>query len=303
MRIISFEVDGQTYFGGMLPCGEQVISFSNPESGVPQPCYFEAWYDTDGPSLQASLALYDDLIAEGPGSDRHKALLEKGVILAKEHVCLLAPVPHPGKFLCAGLNYRDHAEESGMAIPKEPMIFSKLNTAVTGPEAPVFLPKCSQKVDYEAELAIVIGRRCRRVTKAEAMQYVLGYTCVNDVSARDLQESDGQWTRAKSLDSFGPMGESVVTLDELSDASNLRIQLRLNGETLQDSNTSQMIFDTADLVSFISTDITLYPGDIISTGTPPGVGFARKPPIYLHDGDVMEVEIEKIGVLRNPVKA
>ena len=303
MRIISFEVDGQTYFGGMLPCGEQVISFSNPESGVPQPCYFEAWYDTDGPSLQASLALYDDLIAEGLGSDRHKALLEKGVILAKEHVCLLAPVPHPGKFLCAGLNYRDHAEESGMAIPKEPMIFSKLNTAVTGPEAPVFLPKCSQKVDYEAELAIVIGRRCRRVTKAEAMQYVLGYTCVNDVSARDLQESDGQWTRAKSLDSFGPMGESVVTLDELSDASNLRIQLRLNGETLQDSNTSQMIFDTADLVSFISTDITLYPGDIISTGTPPGVGFARKPPIYLHDGDVMEVEIEKIGVLRNPVKA
>ncbi|NQU47724.1 MAG: fumarylacetoacetate hydrolase family protein [Planctomycetes bacterium] len=303
MRIISFEVDGQTYFGGMLPCGEQVISFSNPESGLPQPCYFEAWYDTDGPSLQAALALYDDLIAAGPGSDRHQALLEKDVILKKEHVCLLAPVPHPGKFLCAGLNYRDHAEESGMAIPKEPMIFSKLNTAVTGPEAPVFLPKSSQKVDYEAELAIVIGRRCRRVSKAEAMQYVLGYTCVNDVSARDLQESDGQWTRAKSLDSFGPMGESVVTLDELSDASNLRIQLRLNGETLQDSNTSQMIFNTADLVSFISTDITLYPGDIISTGTPPGVGFARKPPIYLHDGDVMEVEIEKIGILRNPVKA
>lgn len=303
MRIIAFEVDGKTHFGSLTPCGQQVIAYSHPESGLPQPDSFDGWYDTDGQALQAAMALYADLVAAGPGGEQHEALLAKGVMMAKEHVCLLAPVPNPGKFICVGLNYRDHAAESGMAIPKEPMVFAKFPSAVTGPEAPVFLPKSSQRVDYEAELAIVIGRRCRRVTKAEAMQYVLGFTCVNDVSARDLQESDGQWTRAKSLDSFAPMGESIVTLDDLSDASNLRIQLRLNGETLQDSNTEQMVFHAADLVSFLSTDITLQPGDVISTGTPPGVGFARKPPIYLHDGDVMEVEIEKIGVLRNPVKA
>ncbi len=303
MRILSFEVDGCTHFGALTPCGQQVIAFSHPESGIPQPDQFEGWFNTDGVSLQRAHAMYDDLVAAGPNSEMHNELLGKGVMMAKEHVCLLAPVPNPGKFLCVGLNYRDHAEESGMAIPKEPMVFAKLSTAVTGPEAPVFLPKSSNRVDYEAELAIVIGRRCRRVTKTEAMQYVLGFTCVNDVSARDLQEQDGQWTRAKSLDSFAPMGECIVTLDELSDASNLRIQLRLNGQTLQDSNTDQMVFQAADLVSFLSTDITLHPGDIISTGTPPGVGFARKPPVYLHDGDVMEVEIENIGVLRNPVKA
>jgi 2-keto-4-pentenoate hydratase/2-oxohepta-3-ene-1,7-dioic acid hydratase in catechol pathway len=303
MRIVSFEEEGNTHFGALLPFGDLLVNFCHSSAGVAQPCYYEGWFDTDAEPLQQALALHDDLVADGADGQRLTKLKEAGGVLKKGNVCMLAPVPYPGKFLCIGLNYRDHAEESGMAIPQEPVVFSKMNTAVTGPEAPVFLPLTSQKVDYEAELAIVIGRRCRRVTKMEAMQYVLGFTCVNDVSARDLQEQDGQWIRAKSLDSFGPMGESVVTLDEIPNPERLSIKFRLNGETLQDSSTSQLIFGIAELVSFLSTDITLNPGDVISTGTPPGVGFARKPPIYLRDGDVMEVEIEGIGILRNPVKA
>lgn len=298
MRLLTFEHDGRVRTGCLLGDG-QVLDFTHPAAELPQPSQELGWFDLAGESLTRARILAEEL---GSDDARRAALQEAGAVLSRERATVLAPIPRPGKFLCIGLNYRDHAEESGMAVPEEPVVFSKCITAVTGPEAPVFLPESSQRVDYEAEFAIVIGKRCRRVAKEEASQYVLGYTCVNDVSARDLQERDGQWVRAKSLDSFGPMGEVIATVDEIDDPHKLGIRLRLNGETLQDSNTDQLIFGVEELVSFLSRDITLEPGDVISTGTPPGVGFARKPPIYLKDGDMMEVEIDGIGVLRNPVR-
>jgi acylpyruvate hydrolase len=222
--------------------------------------------------------------------------------VGKKDVQIVSPVPFPGKIICIGLNYRDHAEESGMAIPTSPVIFSKFSTCAIGPNQPIVIPEGSLQTDYEAELAFVIGRRAQNVNKDEALNYVLGYTNFNDVSARDFQFADGQWQRGKSCDTFAPMGETIVTTDEIPDPQDLSIKLHLNGETLQDSNTNQMIFGVAELVEFLSRFITLEPGDVVATGTPPGVGFARKPPVYLKDGDTVEVEIEGLGVLSNPVK-
>jgi 2-keto-4-pentenoate hydratase/2-oxohepta-3-ene-1,7-dioic acid hydratase in catechol pathway len=207
----------------------------------------------------------------------------------------------PGKIICVGLNYRDHAIESQMAIPASPVIFSKFPSCVIGHAEPVVLPLGSTQVDYEAELAVVIRRRAHQVTASSAMEHVLGYTCLNDVSARDFQFADGQWQRGKSCDTFAPLGPWIVTADEIPDPHALRIQLRLNGCTMQNSNTDQLIFRIPELIAFLSRTITLEPGDVIATGTPPGVGFARQPPVFLRAGDVMEVEIEGIGVLRNHV--
>jgi len=212
-----------------------------------------------------------------------------------------APVPRPGKIICIGLNYLDHVMESGMEIPKAPLLFSKFVTSVAASEDPILLPGGSEQVDFEAELAVLIGRRAKNIRLEDAMDYVFGYTNFNDVSARDMQFADGQWQRGKSCDTFAPFGEYVATKDELPDPHNLRIQFRLNGDKMQDSNTDQMIFKIPDLIEFISRSITLEPGDIIATGTPPGVGFARQPPVFLRDGDVCEVEIEGLGVLVNPV--
>lgn len=212
-----------------------------------------------------------------------------------------APVPRPGKIICIGLNYRNHAIESEMEIPKAPIVFSKFVTCVAASEDPILLPIGSEQVDFEAELAVVIGRRAKNVKLEEAMDHVFGYTNFNDVSARDMQFADGQWQRGKSCDTFGPFGEYVATKDEVPDPHNLRIQFRLNGETMQDSTTAELIFRIPELVEYLSRSITLEPGDIIATGTPPGVGFARKPPVFLKDGDVCEVEIEGLGILINPV--
>ncbi|MEP6900200.1 MAG: fumarylacetoacetate hydrolase family protein [Actinomycetota bacterium] len=225
----------------------------------------------------------------------------KKIKRAEIEIC--APVPRPGKIICIGLNYRDHAAESGMAIPTSPIIFSKFATCVIGANQPILLPKASEQVDYEAEFAFIIGRRAKNVKGEEAMNYVFGYTNFNDVSARDFQFSDGQWTRGKSCDTFAPMGEFIATTDEIADPHNLRIQFRLNGQTLQDSNTAQLIFKIPELIEFLSKSITLEPGDIIATGTPPGVGFARKPPVFMKEGDTAEVEIEGLGILTNQVKA
>lgn len=221
---------------------------------------------------------------------------------AWNEVHIEAPVPRPGKIICIGLNYRNHAIESGMEIPSSPIIFSKFVTSVAAPGGPIVIPKGSEKVDYEAELAVVIGRRTKNVSTADAMRYVFGYTNFNDVSARDFQFADGQWQRGKSCDTFAPFGEFVATADEVIDPHDLRIQFRLNGETLQDSSTSELIFRIPELIEFLSRSVTLEPGDIIATGTPPGVGFARKPPIFLKDGDIAEVEIEGLGALTNPVR-
>ena len=215
---------------------------------------------------------------------------------------ICAPIPQPNKIICIGLNYRDHVEESGAESPKSPIIFSKFNTCVIGANEAILLPQGSEQVDYEAELAVVIGKKAKNIAKETAMEYVFGYTNFNDVSARDFQFADGQWTRGKSCDTFAPTGEFVATKDEISDPHNLRIQFRLNGETLQNSNTKELIFKIPELIEFLSKSITLEPGDVIATGTPPGVGFARKPPIFLKDGDTAEVEIEGLGILSNPVR-
>lgn len=218
---------------------------------------------------------------------------------------LLAPIPMPGKVICIGLNYRDHAEESGQPIPTEPVCFSKFSSAVTGPEAQIVLPKVAHKVDYEAELVVVIGKKGKNIPKEKAMDYVAGYTVGNDVSARDWQigRPGGQWLMGKTPDTFAPMGPHLVTKDEIADPNQLRIQLRLNGETLQDSSTRELIFKIDELIAHLSQIITLDAGDVIFTGTPPGVGAARKPPIFMKAGDVAEVEIEGLGILKNPVVA
>lgn len=216
---------------------------------------------------------------------------------------LLAPVPRPGKILCIGLNYKDHAAESGAEAPPTPVTFAKFANTVIGPSAPIRVPAITEQVDYEAELGVVIGRTARGVSREEALDCVLGYTCVNDVSARDLQFADGQWVRGKTLDTFCPMGPWIVTTDEISDPQALPIRCVVNGETLQDSSTAEMIFGVAEIIAFLSQAITLEPGDVIATGTPAGVGFARKPPVFLRPGDVVRVEIDGIGVLENPVEA
>jgi len=224
-----------------------------------------------------------------------------GVTVPLAEVQLLPPVDPPNIF-AIGLNYRAHALESGTEIPERPVIFIKATTALCAPGDPIILPKVApNEVDYECELAIIIGKTARRVTEAEALNYVLGYTCANDVSARDCQQRiDKQWARAKSFDTFAPMGPWLTT--EL-EPDNVRVQTRLNGKTMQDSNTNDLIFSCRQLIAYLSNSFTLIPGTIIMTGTPSGVGFARKPQVFLRPGDVVEIEVEGIGVLRNPVIA
>jgi 2-keto-4-pentenoate hydratase/2-oxohepta-3-ene-1,7-dioic acid hydratase in catechol pathway len=235
--------------------------------------------------------------------DRYPAGAAGNNIVDLDTIRLAAPVPRPGKIICIGLNYRNHAIESGMDIPKSPIIFSKFSSCAIGTGEPILLPNGSAQVDYETEMAFVIGRRAKNVRREDAMGHVFGYTNFNDVSARDFQFADGQWQRGKSCDTFAPLGPFVATADEIADPHNLRIQFRLNGEILQDSNTNELIFRIPELIEFLSASITLEPGDVVATGTPPGVGFARKPPIFLKNGDVTEVEVEGLGVLRNPVAA
>ena len=214
-------------------------------------------------------------------------------------VQLHAPVLNPGKFICIGLNYRDHAIESGMEIPEIPTVFTKYGNAVCGHGEPIVLPSVSKQVDYEAEFAFVIGKRAKNVKADDWEEYVFGYTCVHDVSARDFQLATSQWTIGKTFDTFGPMGPALVSKDEISQPNNLRIRFELNGKILQDSNTDQLVFDVPDLLAYLSQVMTLEPGDIVSTGTPSGVGMARKPPIFLKPGDVCKVAIEGIGELVN----
>jgi 2-keto-4-pentenoate hydratase/2-oxohepta-3-ene-1,7-dioic acid hydratase in catechol pathway len=219
---------------------------------------------------------------------------------------LLPPVPDPGKIMCIGLNYRDHAIEGGKAIPTEPVLFAKFPNTIIGPGDPIKIPRVAQKVDYEAELVVVVGKRGRHIPNdASALDYVGGYTCGHDVSGRDWQfrGEEKQWTIGKTFDTFAPIGPVIVTPDEGIDPNNLRIQLRLNGETMQNSSTKEFIFGVPHLLWFLSQVVTLEPGDLIFTGTPPGVGIARKPPVLLKPGDTVEVDIEKIGVLKNPCVA
>jgi len=228
-----------------------------------------------------------------------------GLSYARDAVKIKAPLSNPPKIICLGLNYRDHAAESGQEVPTEPILFAKYNNSIVGPDETILLPPTSQEVDYEAELVFVMGRGGKNIPESQAMDYVAGYTCGHDVSARDYQLKRGgnQWMVGKAFDTFAPIGPALVTRDEVPDPHALPIRCLVNGETLQNSNTSQMVFTVPQTVAYLSHVMTLEPGDVIFTGTPPGVGFARKPPIFLKDGDVVEIQIDGLGSLRNPCRA
>lgn len=242
-----------------------------------------------------ALAIEGDLFGEYRVTDHRADVMKR-----------LAPV-QPAAILCIGLNYRFHAEETKAAIPQHPVVFMKLPTAIQHPGEPILLPTHlrSDKVDYECELAVIIGKTAKNVSRDNALGHVLGYTCANDVSARDWQKTGGggQWCRGKTFDTFCPLGPVLVTADEIPDPNNLRIKTVLNGKTLQDWTTSDMIFDVPALIEFLSGSTTLVPGTVILTGTPHGVGMARNPPVWLKDGDTVDIEIEGIGTLSNPVRA
>jgi 2-keto-4-pentenoate hydratase/2-oxohepta-3-ene-1,7-dioic acid hydratase in catechol pathway len=211
------------------------------------------------------------------------------------------PIPRPGKIVCVGLNYRDHASESAMELPSAPLLFAKWPNGLIGPGEPIILPHQTAEVDYEAELGVIIGEPARRVSAERALEHVAGYVCANDVSARDIQFGDGQWTRGKSFDTFCPVGP-MVPAGEIADPQALSIRCLVNGEALQDGSTADMIFGVAEVIAYVSDGIALETGDLILTGTPPGVGFVRNPPVFLQDGDEVTVEIEGVGSLTNPVR-
>jgi len=213
------------------------------------------------------------------------------------------PIERPGKIVCVGINYRDHAEEQGIEPPSAPVLFAKWPNGLIGPGDPIVIPPITKQVDYEAELAVVIGERIRGGSHENAREAVRGFLCLNDISARDLQFSDGQWTRAKSLDTFCPVGPRLVPRTEVPDPQVLAIRCLLNGEVMQDSTTANMVFTVAEIVAYASETMTLEPGDLIATGTPAGVGIFREPPVLLSDGDEVTVEIERLGALTNPVSA
>lgn len=244
------------------------------------------------------------LLAQGPeGLARAATALAAGDPFPRHRVELLPPIPRPEKIIAIGLNYADHAQETGVQPPGEPILFNKFPTAALADGQPIVLPRLSAEVDFEAELVVVIGKGGRHIAKEQAREHVAAYCCGNDVSARDwqLRKPGGQWLLGKSFDTFAPFGPALVTADEVPEPGNLKIQLRLNGQTMQDSTTAQLIFPIDELIAYVSGVCTLTAGDLIFTGTPPGVGFARKPPLFLQPGDIVEVEIEKLGVLRNPV--
>ena len=211
-------------------------------------------------------------------------------------------IGRPGKIVCVGLNYLDHAQEGGMELPKAPLLFAKWPNTLIGDGEPIVLPPEATEVDYEAELGVVIGTKAKRVSEADALEYVEGYICVNDVSARDLQFGDGQWTRGKSVDTFCPVGPRLVPREEIADPQQLGIRCIVNGEALQDSSTAQMIFSVAEIIAYVTRVITLEPGDLIATGTPAGVGVFRDPKVLLKDGDEVSIEIDGVGTLTNPVE-
>lgn len=284
MRLCRFEADGAPRLG-LVSGPDAVIDLT--AAGLCPPA------DIGSLLADERAGLLADRAAGAPESAR----------LRLGQVRLAAPVPRPAKIIGIGLNYRDHAAETGQDLPTRPTVFAKFPTALSGPYEPIVLPALSSAVDYEGEFGVVIGREARDVPEDEALSYVGGYLAVNDVSARDVQNWTSQWTLGKSFDGFAPVGPFLVTADEVPDPQALRIETRLNGVTVQSSSTANMVFTVAELVSALSAVMTLEPGDIIATGTPGGIGAAQNPPRFLRAGDVVEVEIERLGCLRNPVTA
>jgi len=245
-----------------------------------------------------ALTIIDHLIQNSSEKQREKAIVEPS------RARILAPVASPPKIICLGLNYRDHAAEQNARLPAEPIIFMKPHTAAIGPDESIVKPSFVKKLDYEAELAVIIGKKDKNIAVKDAKDHIFGYTCFNDVSARDIQFKDGQWTRGKSFDTFAPMGPCITTTDQIGDPCNLWIRTRVNGELRQNSTTRNMALNVYQIVHELSRVMTLEPGDVVATGTPAGVAFAMKPkPKFLSPGDVVEVEIENVGTLRNTVAA
>jgi 2-keto-4-pentenoate hydratase/2-oxohepta-3-ene-1,7-dioic acid hydratase in catechol pathway len=280
MRYLSYRgADGQSRFG--FVDGDEAVALG------PEPGSLVAFLAQPRETIAAALARAGDTGA------RQK--------LAETH--FLPVVEKPGKIVCLGLNYAEHAREGGFAVPDYPALFLRVTSTLIGHGAAILRPSASEALDYEAELAVVIGRRGRHLRAADALEYVAGYTAFNDASVRDYQRRTAQWTPGKNFDATGALGPVLVTPDEVPPGgTNLHIECRLNGRIMQSSSTSNMIFDVPRTLEILSEIMTLEPGDVIATGTPPGVGHARKPPVWMRDGDVVEIEIEKIGVLRNPVR-
>jgi 2-keto-4-pentenoate hydratase/2-oxohepta-3-ene-1,7-dioic acid hydratase in catechol pathway len=302
MRLVTFEAGGVARLGAEVEGGILDLGRAAQEAGAgATPGDMVAFLAAGDAALGAARRVVDWAAGRGAG-----ALAQTPGLFFREGAARrLAPIPRPGKVICLGLNYRDHAAESGVPVPNEPVVFAKFANAVVGPESPILLPATSEEVDYEAELVFVIGRGGRHIPESSALSHVAGYMCGHDVSARDyqLKRGGGQWLMGKTFDTFAPIGPALVTADEVPDPHALQIRCVINGETLQNSSTSQMVFSIPQTIAYLSHILTLEPGDIVFTGTPPGVGFARKPPRFLKAGDVAEIIIEKLGTLRNPVAA
>jgi acylpyruvate hydrolase len=314
MRLVTFAHRGRQRVG--LLENEQIIDVNRAYAaslerrGEPRPCALaDAIVPAEmigileaGERALAAIRETAGSVREALGSGGQTEVLRRdGVVFSLSEVALKAPIPRPGKLILLGLNYRDHAEETGQKIPEVPTLFAKYNNSVIGPGATILIPRATEQIDYEAEFAFVIGRRGHNIPRERALDYVAGYTIVNDVSARDYQFVTSQWMVGKTFDTHCPMGPALVLKDEIADPHALDISLSIAGEVLQKSNTQQLIFKIPETVEYLSQVLTLEPGDVISTGTPSGVGFTRKPPRWLRPGETVRVEIAGLGVLENPV--
>ncbi|MHA1964924.1 MAG: fumarylacetoacetate hydrolase family protein [Candidatus Thorarchaeota archaeon] len=299
MRLVTYSRMGVPSIGVELESG--ILDIPDAAS------HFGRKYHVRGQSFPATMM---DLLQWESGIDvvrqivqRYKKTPEGERLMTRplDAVTLEAPLSRPGKIVALGRNYMDHVKETKSEVPEFPVIFSKFSSSVIGPDDHIPIPEVSSKIDWEVELGVVIGKTCRNVSAKKSLDFVAGYTVINDVSARDLQMNDVQWVRGKSLDGFCPMGPCIVTQDELGDGSKLKMHTKVNGVIKQESSTSKMIFNVPKIVSFLSKSFTLEPGDVIATGTPSGVGFVREPPEYLKAGDTVEMYIDKIGYLRNKI--
>jgi acylpyruvate hydrolase len=287
MKLVTFARDGAAHIGALSQRDGQdvIVDLNRAAPGLPSDMIA---FLAGGEALRAQAA---QAIANPP----------MGAIVDRGSVQLGAPIPRPGKIICIGLNYRDHAAESNAEVPAYPTVFAKYASCIIGPGESIVIPRVTSQVDYEGELAVVIGRRARDVAEADALGYVAGYAPFNDVSARDYQSRTSQWTIGKTFDTFGPLGPALVSADEVADPHALDIRVSIGDEVLQSSNTKHLIFTIPQLIAYLSAVMTLEPGDVIATGTPAGVGAARTPQRWLRPGDVVRVEISSLGALENPV--
>lgn len=283
MRLVTFTHQGKRRLGARS--GNSIIDLSATDPSIPS-------------TMREFLESGDDAFSKA-----HEAIDKGAHAISATDVTIQAPIDDPEKIICIGLNYADHATESGMPIPEEPIVFSKYASSIIGPSANIVAPSVSSQVDYEVELVVVIGKRGRNISEEDALNYVAGYMVGHDVSARDyqLEKPGGQWTMGKTFDTFAPIGPDLVTTDEVFDPHNLGIRCILNGETVQDSNTSQLIFGVPQLIAYLTHVFTITPGDLIFTGTPPGVGMGHDPQLWLKHGDYVICEIDGLGRLENPV--